>query len=191
MSIEFLRQQVNKIKSRYELAHAQLRSETKNLQIAEQHLEDIKEAQHITQTVAQTIQQQAHSKIAKVVTACLQSVFRDMDYEFKLKFERERNRTEAQPVIIKDGHEVGNILDSESGGVIDVAAFALQLSAILLHKPALRKILILDEPFKFVSIEYRSNISRMIEKLAKDFDVQFILVSHQEEMSCGKQVLLS
>jgi len=198
MSIEFIRQRVNKIKSRYDLAHAQLRSETKSLQTAEQHLEDVKEAQHITQTVAQTIQRQAHSKIAKVVTACLQSVFRDMDYKFKLKFERKRNRTEAQPILIKDGHEIINPYDktekdnrsSESGGVLDIAGFACQLSAIMLHQPAIRPIMVMDEPFKNLSVEYRAGAKQMIEKLSKDFGIQFLIVTHMPELKMGKIVEL-
>ena len=198
MSIESLRQKVDRIKEQYNIAHSQLRNETKSLKTAEQYLEDVKEAQHVTQIVAQTIQQQAHSKIAKVVTACLQSVFTDMKYEFELRFERKRNRTEARPTLIKDGHALVNPYDknekdnrsSESGGVLDVAGFACQLSAIVLHQPALRPIMIMDEPFKNLSVEYRDNARQMLEKLYKDFGFQFLIVTHQNEMSCGKEIIL-
>ena len=198
MSIEFLRQRVNKIKSQYDLARSQLCNETVNLQKVEQHLEDIKEAQHKTQLVAQTIQQQVHTKIARVVTPCLRSVFSDMDYKFELRFERKRNRTEARPVLIKDGHEILNPYDrsetdnksSESGGVLDVAGFVCQVAAITLHKPALRSIMILDEPFKNLSVKYRDNAKQMVERLSKDFGFQFLIVTHQTELMIGKVVEL-
>jgi len=198
MSIESLRQRVNRIKTDYDLALAQFRKETKNLIVVEERLKDIKEAQHITQTVAQTIQQQAHKKIARVVTACLQTVFTDMDYKFKLKFERKRNRTEATPVLIKDGHELANPFDktekdnrsSESGGVLDIAGFTCQVAAIVLSKPPIRPILIMDEPFKSLSVEYRDGARQMIQMLAKDFGIQFIIVTHQTELMMGKVIEL-
>jgi len=199
MSIEFLREDIDKIKARYQLALYSLREESKNLQTAEQNIEDIKEAQRITQAVAQTIQQQAHAKIAKVVTACLQMVFPDKDYKFKLKFERKRNRTEATPTLVKNGHELSNPFDknetdnknSESGGVLDIAGFACQISAIMLHQPALRPIMIMDEPFKNVHGDiYRENAKQMLEKLSKDFGFQLILVSNMKEIMVGKIVEL-
>jgi DNA repair exonuclease SbcCD ATPase subunit len=191
MSLESLRHRVDKTKSQYQLAKTQLQNEKDNLHTVEKHLANIEQAQHITQTVAQTVQEQAHGKIARVVTACLKTVFDDMDYGFRIDFDRKRKRTEAKLRLVRDGNDVEDPLEAESGGVIDVAAFALQLASMMLTKPTIRKILILDEPFKFVSRQYRSNINQMIEKLAKDFDVQFIIVTHQEEITCGKQIELS
>jgi len=176
--------------SDYKTAHTTLHNETKNLETTKQYLLDIKEAQQITQAVAQTLQQQAHSKISNVVTACLKMVFFDKNYEFQLKFERKRNRTEAKPILIKDGNEIQNPLDEDSGGVVDVAGFALQLSALMLTKPKVRDFMGLDEPFKYVSEEYRDNVRQMIEKLSEDFDIQFLVVTHQSELNCGKVVRL-
>lgn len=199
MSIEYLRKDVDKIKFRYRAAKSAIREDSTYLSKAKQHIEDIREAQEITQAVAQTIQQQAHSKIAKVVTACLQMVFPDKDYKFKLKFERKRNRTEATPTLIKDGHEITNPYDktetdnksNESGGVLDIAGFACQISAIMLHQPALRPIMIMDEPFKNIHGDmYRENAKQMLEKLSKDFGFQLILVSNMKEIMVGKVIEL-
>ena len=198
MSIDSLRQQVEKTKNQYQLANAQFQEETENLKAIEERLENIRQAQHITQTVAQAIQQHAHKKIARVVTACLQTVFTDMDYEFKLRFDRKRNRTEAKPILIKDGHEIENPYDktekdnrsSESGGVLDIAGFTCQVAAIILSKPPIRPLLVMDEPFKGLSVEYRAGARQIIQTLAKDFGIQFLMVTYMEELTMGKVVEL-
>ena len=189
MNVITLRQKVDKIKSQYDLAYGKLRNERQNLQTIKEHLSHMEQAQQITQTVAQTIQQQAHQKIAKVVTACLKTVFIDKDYAFEIRFERKRKRTEAKLILLKDGHEVDDPIDGESGGVLDVASFSLQLSAIMLNKPSIRKLMVMDETFKFVSVEYRNNVQQMLTKLAKDFGIQFIMVtSHQSQIMAGKVI---
>lgn len=187
-----LRKQVDRALGEYKVAKSTFKKEKQNLAEAKKCEANVKEAVHHVQIVAQTIQEQAHKKISDVVTACLQSVFFDRDYGFKLKFERKRNKTEAKPVIISDGHEIENPLeDAESGGVIDVAAFNCQVSAILLNKPPLRKFMAMDEPFKFVSPEYRDSVREMLEMLAEQFDMQFFMVtSHQSQITAGKEIQL-
>jgi len=190
MNLDTLRSQINTIKGQYFAAKSLLQSETENLQRVEQEQDYTGQALQIAQSVAQTIQQQAHEKIARVVTACLQTVFCDQEYAFQIRFERKRKKTEAKLLLIKDGHEIENPMEEDSGGVVDVAAFALQLSALMLSKPPVRRLFVMDEPFKYVSIEYRDNIRQMLEKLAKDFDVQFLMVTHIEELMTGKEIQL-
>jgi DNA repair exonuclease SbcCD ATPase subunit len=149
------------------------------------------EALQIAQDLAQTIQQQAHNQIAQVVGLCLQTVFDgDDSYDFKIRFDKKRNKTEAKLILLKNGHEIENILEDDSGGVIDVAAFALRLSCLVLTKPILRKLIILDEPFKFVSEEFRPNIKEMLMTLSKKFGIQFLLVTHIKELEAGKIISL-
>ena len=89
-----------------------------------------------------------------------------------------------------NGDEIENVLNSDSGGVVEVAAFALRLSCLILSKPSLRRIIILDEPFKYVSEEYRENIRLLLEGLSRDFKVQFIMVTHITELQTGKVIRL-
>jgi DNA repair exonuclease SbcCD ATPase subunit len=44
---------------------------------------------------------------------------------------------------------------------------------------------VLDEPFKFVSEEYRPRVRAMLEKLSAELDVQFIMVTHVPEFKTG------
>jgi len=167
----------------------QLQNEEATLVIAESYAIQIAKAQEITQAVAQKIQQQAHDRIVGVVCKCLEMVFGDV-YQFNIHFERKRGRTEAKLVLMKDGHEIDDPMDEDSGGVVDVAAFALRLSCLVLAKPYLRRLIVLDEPFKFVSAEYRDNVRMMLEGLAKDFKIQFIMVTHDLSLRTGKIIEL-
>jgi len=149
----------------------------------EEELDAAEEAQQVVQAIAETIQEEAHNRIAGVVTRCLATVF-DEPYEFRIRFERARGRTEARLVFVREGLEV-NPIDASGGGVVDVAAFALRLSALMLSRPARRRVVVLDEPFKFVSAGYRDRVRAMLENLAPDLEVQFIFVTHIDELRCG------
>lgn len=146
------------------------------------------EAQEVLQRVAQAVQQKAHEKIAGVVSTCLSTVFDD-PYEFKIEFERKRGKTEARLRFTRRGLEV-DPLTAAGGGVVDVAAFALRAACLMLHRPRLTKLLVLDEPFKFVSADYRDNVRKMLEGLAKDLGLQIILVTHIDELESGKIISL-
>lgn len=158
--------------------------ESKELKSAILNLKHTQDAQEILQRLAQAVQEKAHKKISEVVTACLAAVF-DNPYEFHIEFERKRGKTEAKLRFRRNGLDVDPITSS-GGGMIDVAAFALRVAALVLHRPRLSRVVVLDEPFRFVSAQYRENVRSMLEGLAKDMGIQIIMVTHIEELSTGK-----
>ena len=153
---------------------------------AEDELTETHEALEVTQHVAEAIQENAHKQIAAVVSRCLEAVF-DEPYEFEIIFERKRNRTEARLVFVREGLEV-DPMSASGGGVVDVACFALRLACLMLSRPPKRRLVVLDEPFKFVSAGYRDNVRTMLETLAEEMQVQFIMVTHIEELQTGKVI---
>lgn len=88
---------------------------------------------------------------------------------------------------MRDGIEL-DPMSSTGGGVVDVASFALRIAALLMQKPAGRLLLILDEPFRFVSEEYRDRVKDLVEELSKELGIQFIIVTHMKELQCQKIV---
>lgn len=145
------------------------------------------EAQQVVQAIAQQIQQQVHGQIASLVTKCLQTIFGEDAYELYIDFLRERGKTSAHLWFVRDGQRL-DPLDATGGGVVDVAAMALRLAVLLLHRPPLRRLLILDEPFRFLSKEYRPAVRELLLSLAKELDVQIIMVTHSPEFVMGKVV---
>ena len=72
-------------------------------------------------------------------------------------------------------------LQSCGGGILDVAAFGLRLACLMLQRPQPARVLILDEPFRFVSSHYRSNVRALLSELSQEMGVQIIMVTHIEE----------
>lgn len=138
--------------------------------------------------IAQHTQQQAHRAIAGVVSRCLAAVF-DNPYEFVIHFERKRDKTEARLAFVRDGVEVSP-LDAAGGGVVDVAAFALRLAAIVLHQPPVRRLVVLDEPFKFVHADNLPRVRALLDHLAAEMGIQFVLVTHLEGLVSGHVIRL-
>jgi len=191
MNLNEIRKNVDTLIGDLNAAKKRCKEEKRKLGKAKRNLTDIKEAQLITQQIAQTIQQQAHRRIAGVVSKGLETVFTGDDvYGFRIDFDRKRGKTEANLLLTKNGHDIDDPLNSDSGGVVDIAAFVLRLSCIILTKPKLRRFLVLDEPFKFVSEEFRENIRLLLEGLAKDFKFQFVMVTHIPELQTGKVISL-
>jgi len=185
MNLPNTRKKVNGLLNDLESVKKNHRAETEKHSEAKAELGYIEEAQIITQHIAQLVQQQAHERIEGVVSKCLEAVFGDA-YGFKIRFERKRGKTEAILLLLKDGHEIEDVLNFDSGGVVDVAALALRLSCIVLAKPSLERIILLDEPFRNLDMKNRENIRILLEELATDFGVQFILVTHETAFQVGR-----
>ena len=165
-------------------ARQRLRAEKKALYSTRQLIGNLEQAQVYTQQVALQVQTQAHDRIAGVVSRCLEAVF-DEPYTFKLIFETKRGKTEARLIFERDGLEV-DPMTAAGGGVVDVAAFALRLSCLMLSRPPLRRLIALDEPFRFVHEAYRDRMSSLLQTLSKEMDVQILMVTHIREMVSGE-----
>jgi len=188
MNLTETRKQVNQQLGKYNAAKDQVKKESQQLEKAKLHLTHVEQAQDIAQKVSQEIQQKAHNQIAAVVSRCLKTVFFDKDYGFKIRFERKRGRTDANLILIKDGHEISTPLEADSGGVLDIASFALRLSSLMLSKPKLRRFLAMDEPFKNLSPKYQEPARLLIERLSSDFNFQFLQVTYEKAFMIGKVI---
>ena len=147
------------------------------LEQARQYKEDVAQATTLIQEIAQNVQKAAHTQIASIVTRCLDAVFGSGEYAFKVIFEPKRNKTEANLLLERNGHDI-DPLEADAGGVVDVISFA--------SRPARRKLLVLDEPFRMLSVEFRPQIRGLLEAISEEFGVQIVLVTHAREIVCGK-----
>lgn len=134
------------------------------------------------QNIAEEVQQEVAETICTITTSALFAVFPDDPYECKIRFKIKRNILEAELYFERDGEEFHPVDDS-GGGVIDVAAFAARVSFIFLS--GAKKLLIADEPFKFVSKDYLPKIPEMLRMLSDKLNMQFIIVSHIHEIIEG------
>lgn len=141
--------------------------------ISEQLTNTIKARELIHHVAQQTLAQLSVS-IGKLVTQALHAVFDD-PYDFKVDFVTRRNQTECDLLFTK--HECDmDPLDASGGGAVDVASFALRCTFLALSSG--RPILILDEPFKFLSVDLQEYGSEMLKTISEELNVQIIMVTH-------------
>jgi DNA repair exonuclease SbcCD ATPase subunit len=183
------RNRIRELKTKYDTNKANLAAEEKVLQRDKKQLAAIEQAQVLAQKVAQEIQQHAHKELAGIVRLCLRNVFGE-GYDFRIDFKQRRNKTEGELVLVKDGHDVGDAMGDDSGGVLDIGSFALRTTNLLTAKPERQLVLFLDEPFKFLSVKYRPALIQLIETLASNFNIQFLFVTHIPDLAMGKVVQL-
>jgi DNA repair exonuclease SbcCD ATPase subunit len=183
-----LRKTIDKLKADRRLARHDLARAVARVREASKQAKAARKAQALLQAVAKTVQEKAHKQITSVVTRCLAAVF-DNPYEFTIKFEKKRGKTDARPVFVRDGHEY-DPQDGVGGGVLDVAAFGLRVAEVLMQRPPARRLLILDEPFKFPSARkgYRTRVRDLMLTLAEELDFQFVVVTHDPTFEVGTVV---
>lgn len=160
------------------------------IELARRWCEAVEESQRIVQGIAQAIQQRVHDQVASIVSRCLTAVFDD-PYTFELRFDRKRGKTECQMVFTRDGKTLDDPLNEIGGGVVEVAAFGLRLACLLTSRPAPRRFLVLDEPFKSVrGQEYRDRVRQLLIGLSEELGVQILLNTDLEAFQLGKVVEL-
>lgn len=137
----------------------------------------LEKAQTLIQRIAQQTQEQLRYHIEDIVQLAIDTCFPDR-YEFQVQFEIKRGKTEAELRLIEDGHAM-NPMDANGGGVVDIAAFALRIAGWTLGRTA--NVIILDEPFRFLSRELRPKAAEIIQALSRRLDLQFIVVTHADE----------
>jgi ABC-type branched-subunit amino acid transport system ATPase component len=160
--------------------------ERKKLKTATIDLKHGAKAFTLIQNVAEAIQHKTYQDLASIVTKCLKGVYKN-PYKFCLKFEKKKGKTDAVFTFERDGMVID---PKKCGGMSDVASLALRIAAILLTKPAKRRLIVKDEPFRCVARSNIKKIPKLLEILSQELGVQFIMATHEEELQIGNIVNL-
>jgi DNA repair exonuclease SbcCD ATPase subunit len=180
-----LKKKLQRKLDQYKLAGQRIKSTKEKIEVVRQRLQITTEAQQVLQRVAATVQQETHSRIASVVTKFLQIVFEEEAYDFEVKFEEKRGKTEALLLFKRHGHEI-DPSESSGGGPQDIAAFALRLACLSLTVPPIRRVLVLDEPFIGLHKSLHPRVMAMLKVLSEELDFQFIIITHESGLTGGK-----
>jgi DNA repair exonuclease SbcCD ATPase subunit len=155
--------------------------ETKELKkFSEKKLKLIEEAQIFLQKVAQNTQEKLKFQIEDIVNLALESVFPN-EYLFQMNFNVSRGKTEAE--LVFQDKRTGQTIDpmeASGGGVVDLTCFALRISAFALESGT-DNLIILDEPFKFISRDLQERAGEILKKLSEKMKLQIIMVTHIPE----------
>jgi DNA repair exonuclease SbcCD ATPase subunit len=64
-------------------------------------------------------------------------------------------------------------------GAVDVASFALRIASWSMARPRTDNVIILDEPFRFLSENYQERASNMLREVSQKLGIQLIIVTHE------------
>lgn len=177
--------QAKSIFERAKGAKAQLQKDLKETEMRKKakssYLELLEQAQVFLQKVAQATQEKLKFQVEDVVNLALDTCFPN-EYEFKIDFEILRGKTEAKLVFLskKTNKEI-DPMTASGGGVVDLTSFALRIACYALEKN-IDNVIILDEPFRFLSRDLQERAGSIIKILSERLDLQIILVTHIPEL---------
>lgn len=158
-----------------------LAEEKKQLDELNVRIKLLEQAQLFLQKVAQDTQSKLKLQIEDIVNLALNTVFPD-EYLFQVEFNIFRGKTDAELVFINQttGGKI-DPMNASGGGVIDIVAFALRISAYVLEN-GVDNVIILDEPFRFVSKDLVERAGEILRVLSTKLQLQVILVTHIPEL---------
>ena len=174
-----LKKRVQEDRTTKDMLSAKIKDLRVEKQNCEQLLTDSEKAREIIQIVAAATLKNLEFHISNLVTVALAAVFPNPPV-FVAKISIRRNQIELD-LLFKEYDCEQKPLDSDGYGAVDVASYALRISFWSLKKT--RPVMILDEPFKFVSPDLQSKVSEMIKMISDKLGIQHIMVSHQEDIN--------
>lgn len=141
----------------------------------------LEQAQAFLQKVAQDTQSQLKFQIEDIVNLALETCFPN-EYEFQLQFNIARGKTDAELVFLsqKTGRAI-DPMNASGGGVVDLTAFALRIASYALEQNV-DNVIILDEPFRFISRDLQARAGEILKTLSKKLGLQILMVTHIGEM---------
>ena len=123
-----------------------------------------------------TVKQEFILSTISIITQTVNDVLADVfgpEYKFELNLDLSGKKPRITPQIAKpDG--VFSIANT-SGGLAELISLLVRLSLILMYK---RKLLVLDEPFKFLD----KHKKRLVLNLLMNLDFQVIMVTHDQDL---------
>lgn len=169
-------QHIRRAQSIHAHAMSRLKEDRREFKRAKADHTALIEAQRHIQEVARRTQTFAHARICGLVSKCLRAVFQDEAYGFEIRFEKKRGKTEAKFVFTRDGEEFDEPTGECSGGMVEVADFALTLTEIVMTGK--RRLLCMDEPFRGVNgKDNRGRLASLLGVLCRELDFQLVITT--------------
>lgn len=177
MTYKELKDKVERMKGQKEAVEAQIQNLENTLDLTALKLDGLTKAREFFQYQADSVQKEVVDTVSNLISMALADIFPD-PYACVIQTGIKRNATEANILFEKDGLLL-EPKDSVGGGPIDVASFAGRVAFV--HLSGDRRVIIGDEPFKFVSRDLLDRCPEMLKTLTA-LGHQFILISHLPEV---------
>jgi DNA repair exonuclease SbcCD ATPase subunit len=167
-------------KGRKEQLESQKDSISREIKRLEESIETTEKVRILIQRVSEYAREQSRRQIETLVTGCLQYIF-ESELEFRIDIHEVRGRPEAEFFVISkiNGEEIKTRpQEARGGGIVDIISLALRFAMLQCSNIETEGPIILDEPAKHVSEEYIARVGEFLRQMAKMFDRQIIMVTH-------------
>ncbi len=139
---------------------------------------------HLLNSIAEEKQLKAQQDIEELVSRGLQTIF-DESLSFHI-VQSVRGKTTIVEFVVRttlaDTVVDTPVMDARGGGVAAVIGFLLRVVVMLLRGGTKqRNLLVLDESFAMVSVEYLPVLGEFLRSIVEETGIQIVLVTHQHE----------
>jgi len=179
--IEQLRNRINRERGKQLRIDSDIEKEKIAAREAKRELHRYEQAREIVREVGLKTQEQLQYHISDITSLALEAVFDD-PYELVVEFVQRRNKTECDLLFQRDGSTIDPIAGS-GVGALDVASLALRVVAWSMQQPRSRNTIILDEPFRHLSVDHQEQASMMLKELSGRLGIQFIVITHMQTLT--------
>jgi DNA repair exonuclease SbcCD ATPase subunit len=147
------------------------------------YLSALDEALDVLNVVGILVQEEFQEVVEILVTDALRFIFGD-NHSFEIDSIIARNQPEVHMFIVIDGERFSPEDNEFSGGQANVVSFALRVIMWAIQYDRTRPTLIFDEPFRCLhGTDNASSIKEMIQYLSKTLNLQFIIITQDEELT--------
>lgn len=177
MILQLLRNKLEQQKGQKQQIETSISTLKQTLTEIQRNLNRHEQAREIVRSVGLATQKSLQYHISDITSLALEAVFPD-PYELKVEFVERRNKTECDLKFVRSDMEI-DPLTASGVGAVDVAAFALRIASWSMARPRTRNVIILDEPFRFLSENYQEQASTMLKELSTKLGIQFLVITHE------------
>lgn len=181
MNLNQLEKKLEQLKGKQREKRENLAGYTKRLSLSKKEKIRWERARELLKEIGLKTQQQLQFHISNLTSMAMEAVFDD-PYEVKIEFVPRRNKTECDITFVRKDSE-RDPMEQTGFGAADICGFALRIAALCIQKEKSRPILVLDEPFKHLSLNYHNAASAMVKEVSDKLGIQIIMVSHSELMA--------
>ena len=185
-----LQAQVNRLRQGYgawSLLKAQVEEALAQAEREKAEAETLDHVVALLGAMQETWREQFQAGVGKVVSRGLTGVFGE-DLELLVEMGQSGDLPVAKFSIRDSRGLETDVIDSRGGGLVSVTAFLLRVLLLLSARPALARLLVLDETFANLSAEYVGNLVALIRRIATEGGFQCLIVTHRPELVDGADV---
>lgn len=170
----------NTVKDRYKFLEISYENKKSQRDTAIKRVEELKKESDILSKTEKVLKQlidklakEDLSRMDKLITYGLKTVFPDRDIRFESKIEERGKKIKINLQTIYNG----NIVDPQSKSSIQVIeSFLLRILCLIKLKKA--RFIMMDETFSAVDYGYIDNVCQLVTELASKLNIDILLVTH-------------